>query len=62
MNDIKNAIVSFVETLPPLLQLILGMTLALGFVKTIIFVANIIEAKKDKKFWKFAANYFLGKK
>ncbi len=49
MNEIKNAIVNFVEALPPLLQLILGMTIAIGSVKMIIVVADIIEARKEKK-------------
>ncbi len=49
MNEIKDAIISFVESLPPLLQLIFGMALAIGFVKLIIVVADIIEARNEKK-------------
>tara|TARA_B100001123_G_C15018523_1_gene910556 strand:- start:310 stop:462 length:153 start_codon:yes stop_codon:yes gene_type:complete len=48
MNEFKNAIVNLVEALPPLLQLILGMALALGFIKMIIIITNIIETKKGK--------------
>jgi|TARA_B110000438_G_C15529356_1_gene527763 hypothetical protein len=49
MNEIKSLIVSFVEALPPLLQLILGMAVAIGAVKIMIALADKIEAKKNKK-------------
>ncbi len=49
MNEIKDAVVNLVEALPPLLQLIFGMALAIGFVKALIVIADIIEARKEKK-------------
>jgi hypothetical protein len=49
MNEIKDMIVSFVEALPPLLQLILGMAIVIGSVKFMIVIADMIEAKKGKK-------------
>lgn len=49
MNEIKNAISNFVEGLPPLLQLIFGMALAIGAVKMLIVIADTIEARNKKK-------------
>ncbi|MEE9258836.1 MAG: hypothetical protein V3U37_04785 [Nitrospinaceae bacterium] len=42
-------ITEFVESLPPLLQLLLGVFLTLGFVKGFMAVVDFIEDRREGK-------------
>ena len=42
-------IIDFVESLPPLLQLILGIFITLGMVKVLLIVADFIQDKREEK-------------
>ena len=48
MNEIKTVIVNFLDGIPPLLQLIFGISIAIMSVKIIIMVADYIDARKEK--------------
>ncbi len=41
-------IVDFVESLPPLLQLILGVFITLGILKVMMLIADYIEDKRKQ--------------
>lgn len=42
-------IVDFVESLPPLLQLILGIFITIGILKAILSVADFVEKRRKEK-------------
>jgi hypothetical protein len=42
-------IIDFMETLPPLLQLMAGGFATIGIIKVMLMIANFIEAKREKK-------------
>jgi hypothetical protein len=41
-------IIDFVESLPPLLQLLLGVFITLGILKTLMMIADFIEDKRRR--------------
>ena len=47
METIVQFIEGFVQKLPPLLQLILGMFIALGLFKVIMLIADYVEDKRS---------------
>jgi hypothetical protein len=49
MDILIQAIVDFMETLPPLLQLIAGGFATLAIVKIVLVIANFFESKRGKK-------------
>lgn len=48
-NPIYQAIANFVDTLPPLLQLLLGVFIVLGFLKIFMVTVDYIEDKREGK-------------
>lgn len=48
-NGLTQTIIDFMETLPPLLQLMAGGFATLGIIKIVLMIANFIEDKRGKK-------------
>ena len=48
-TTLMKMITDFVNTLPPLLQLLLGMFVTLGFIKCFMMVVDFIEDKREGK-------------
>lgn len=49
MEKILQAIADFMETLPPLLQLMAGIFVTLGMVKVFLMIVKFAESKSEKK-------------
>lgn len=49
LENLFQAIADFMETLPPLLQLMAGVFVTLGMVKIFIMIVKFAETKGDKK-------------
>jgi len=49
LETLFQAIADFMETLPPLLQLMAGVFVTLGMVKIFIMIVKFAESKSDKK-------------
>jgi len=49
LENLFQAIADFMETLPPLLQLMAGVFVTLGMVKIFIMIVKFAESKSDKK-------------
>lgn len=49
MEKFLQAIADFMETLPPLLQLMAGVFVTLGMVKVFLTIVKFAESKKEKK-------------
>ena len=49
METIVQFVEGFVSKLPPFLQLVLGVLIALGILKALIMTANFFEKKRDDK-------------
>ena len=48
-TTLMQMVIDFVNTLPPLLQLLLGMFVTLGFIKCFMLVVDFIEDKREGK-------------
>jgi len=49
LENLFQAIADFMETLPPLLQLLAGVFITLGLVKVFMMVVNFAESRSEKK-------------
>jgi hypothetical protein len=49
MEKFLQAIADFMETLPPLLQLMAGIFVTLGMVKVFLMIVKFAESKNEKK-------------
>lgn len=49
MEKFLQAIADFMETLPPLLQLMAGVFVTLGIVKVFMMIVKYAESKSEKK-------------
>lgn len=49
MESFIQAIIDFIESLPPLLQLLAGVFATLGILKLMMIIADFIEAKREGK-------------
>jgi len=49
MDPLIQAIIDFMETLPPLLQLMAGGFATLAIIKIVLMIANFIENKRGTK-------------
>lgn len=48
-NKLYQALANFLDTLPPLLQLLLGVFVVLGFLKIFMVTVDYIEDKREGK-------------
>ena len=49
LENLFQAIADFMETLPPLLQLMAGVFVTLGMVKIFMMIVKFADSKNDKK-------------
>jgi hypothetical protein len=49
MESIKITIASFIESLPPLLQLLLGIFVTIGVLKLLMSIVDYIEDRREGK-------------
>jgi hypothetical protein len=49
LENLLQAIADFMETLPPLLQLMAGVFVTLGLVKVFMMIVKFAESKSEKK-------------